>query len=223
MLPNSEQNTTLTTEEKMDALKLMVPTYNGRWLDGSEIELADFDEPSVPVLVHQADGVRVVLGTHDHDYEKPDIQIERRHNGWMIFLHPLGCSDASGYVVFLDDGRSFISKENGYGPTEPIEMVEHDDAIAELDDILPTGLTCAPSMVIEKAPIERDEDCPQCGLINGPPVPPLPIAHLPISRELLDAFKSAQEALAGDSNDDEHDALLALVETLEQCKLGDYQ
>jgi hypothetical protein len=210
-------------EKEMEALKLMVPTYNGKWLNGTEIELADFGEPSVPVLVHQADGVRVVLGTHDHNYEKPDIQIERRHNGWMIFLHPLGGSDASGHVVFLDDGRSFISKENGIGPTEPIDMVEHGEAIAEVDDILPTGPSCVPSMVVEKAPVGRDEDCQQRGLITGPPFPPLAIEHLPISRKLIDALKAAQEALAGDSNDDEHDALWALVEILEQCKSGEYQ
>ena len=36
------------------------------------------------------------------------VQVERRPNGWAIFLHPIGGGDPSGYVYFLDDGRSFV-------------------------------------------------------------------------------------------------------------------
>jgi hypothetical protein len=86
------------------------------------------------VLIREADGVRIVLGTHDYeDYEKPDIYIERRPNGWAIFLHPLGGSDPSGFVYFLDDGRSFLAKEFGLGPTPAIEVLEADHKLRELD------------------------------------------------------------------------------------------
>ena len=208
----------------MEELKLMVPTYNGSWLKGSDIELADFDEPSVPVFIHQADGVRIVLGTHDQgDHTKPEVQIERRHNGWMIFLQSRGGCDESGFVVFLDDGRSFVAKQKGYGPTESIEMVEYEEAIAELDDISPAGLPCAPTMMVEQVPVDKNADCQHGELTIGRPVSSLGMAQLPISGTVIDALKSAQEALAGDSNDDEHDALLALVEELQRCNLGEHQ
>ena len=61
-----------------------------------------------------------MLGSHDfNDVDKPDIQIERQPNGWVIFLHPLGGSDAAGTVYFHDDGRSYLVKEWS-GPTPPI-------------------------------------------------------------------------------------------------------
>lgn len=208
----------------MEALKLMVPTYNGKWLKGTDIKLADFDDPLVPVLVHQAEGVRIALGTHDHpNNEKPDIQIERRHNGWMIFLHPLGGSDASGYVVFLDDGRSFIVEGSCCGSTEPIEMVEYDEAIAELDDVLPSGLSCTPTMVVQKSSAENDPASDQRESTSKPPVPPLADAQLFVSRAVIKAFASAKQALAGDSNDDEHDALWAFVEALGVYRLGEFR
>jgi hypothetical protein len=132
----------------MDELKLIVPTYNGKWLEAPDRTVPEFDAPEVPVLVCPADGVRVVLGTHDyHDYTKPDIQIERRHNGWVIFLHPLGGSDASGFVVFLDDGRSLVAAEE-CGATEPIEFADYGTASAEIDDIGPdTSLSAKPKII----------------------------------------------------------------------------
>src|SRR5271156_3973696 len=108
----------------MKKLKLMVPTYNANYFreDVASGEKKEFGDPHFPVLVCEADGVRVVLGTHDYeDYSKPDIQIERQPHGWVIFLHPLGGSDACGYVHFLDDGRSFLVKEHPYGPTPVLE------------------------------------------------------------------------------------------------------
>jgi hypothetical protein len=48
-------------------------------------------------------------------------------------------------------------------------------------------------------------------------------AHAPISESVISALISAQEALAGESNDDEHDALLALVEALEDCNLVEWR
>jgi hypothetical protein len=96
-------------------------------------ENSDFSNPQVPVVVRGADGVRLVLGTHDYDnLEKPAIQIERRPNGWTIFLHPLGGSDASGYVCFLDDGRSFLIPELE-GATEKIQVIDYFEDVPELD------------------------------------------------------------------------------------------
>jgi hypothetical protein len=133
----------------LNGFKMSVPTYNGKWLEEYR-GLQDFDEPEVPVLVTPAEGLRIVLGTHDyHDFEKPDIQIERRHNGWMIFLHPVGGSDPSGFVVFLDDGRSFVAPE-GVWDEYQIKMVDYEQATAQLDEILPSGLSCRPSVIVEK-------------------------------------------------------------------------
>lgn len=51
----------------------------------------------------------------------------------MLFLHPVGGGDPAGYVVFLDEGRSYFVSERGGGPTVPAEVVEYETAIAELD------------------------------------------------------------------------------------------
>jgi hypothetical protein len=99
-------------------------------------EKSGFGDQGVPVLIHEADGVRIVLGTHDYnDHEKPDVQIERRPNGWAIFLHPLGGSGASGYVYFLDDGRSFLVKEYGLGPTDCIKVLDPGETVSEVDQM----------------------------------------------------------------------------------------
>lgn len=115
---------------------LSVPTYNASYF-ADEVDNGtkeEFGNPTVPILVHEADGVRIVLGTHDYDdLEKPDIQIERQPNGWMIFLHPLGGSDACGFVFFADDGRSFLMKENDYGPTAAIHILEPGEQIPEIN------------------------------------------------------------------------------------------
>ena len=110
----------------MEEFKLSVPTYYGAANCKQNIvgDLPDFDAPNVPVLIHEAEGVRIVLGTHDfNDREKPDIQIERRPKGWAIFLHPVGGGDASGYVYFLDDGRSFLLKQKYWAGSNPIEVL----------------------------------------------------------------------------------------------------
>jgi len=94
----------------------------------------DFGPPYVAVVVHEAEGVRVVLGTHDrHSGEYPDIQIERRANGWAIFLHPVGGCDPSGYVYFLDDGRSFIEMERQLGPTPVLQVHRRGAPLRDLD------------------------------------------------------------------------------------------
>ena len=112
--------------------KVIVPTYNAD-LFPLEVEkhlMPEFGSPEVPVLVYLADGLRVVLGTHDpEDMDKPDIQIERQPNGWVIFLHPVGGSDASGCVYFHDDGRSFVIPETNIGPTLRIEARQPNDEV----------------------------------------------------------------------------------------------
>lgn len=117
-------------EDDVDEFKLTVPTYYGDFCprEVSEGMRRDFDGPEAPVVIREAEGVRIVLGTHDYDdCDRPDVQIERHPNGWMIFLHPLGGSDACACVFFVDDGRSFLVKEFDYGPTPAIQIIEPGD------------------------------------------------------------------------------------------------
>jgi hypothetical protein len=121
----------------MQELKLSVPTYVANMpakVTDSDDD-PDFCSPYVPVIVREAEGVRIVLGSHDYeDYGMPDIHIERRPNGWAIFLHPLGGGDASGYVYFLDDGRSFLVPEMGYSSNKGgIEILPVHEDVPELD------------------------------------------------------------------------------------------
>jgi hypothetical protein len=116
--------------------RLLVPRYNGnlypRYVASGK--LAEFGDPETPVLVREAEGVRIVLGSHDYeDDTKPDVQIERHPNGWMIFLHPLGGSDACGYIYFVDDGRSYFLPEYPYGPTPEIAVLERGKRVPEFD------------------------------------------------------------------------------------------
>ena len=46
----------------MEGFKLMVPTYNGKWLEGPNCSLDDFGPPEVPVLVRA--GVRIEEGAN---------------------------------------------------------------------------------------------------------------------------------------------------------------
>jgi len=114
-------------------LKLSVPTYNNDLFadDVDQGAKPEFGDPRAAVLVREAGGVRIVLGTHDfEDMSKPDVQIERQPNGWMIFLHPLGGTDPSGYVYFLDDGRSFVKQER---VSYAVEMLEHEEPVPGFD------------------------------------------------------------------------------------------
>ncbi|MGA2231570.1 MAG: hypothetical protein ABSH22_11780 [Tepidisphaeraceae bacterium] len=124
----------------MQELKVYAPTYYGDSAPVQRGEKQEFDDPRVPVLVRPADGIRIVLGSHDYfDCKVPDVQIERRPNGWAIFLHPVGGCDACGYVYFLDDGRSFLVPENGLGATPVIELLRSVGDVPEIDEVKPRG------------------------------------------------------------------------------------
>jgi hypothetical protein len=120
----------------MRELRLHVPTYNADAFvgDAAANTKPEFGEPYVPVLIRRADGVRILLGTHDYlDMHAPDIQVERRPSGWAIFLHPLGGGDPSGHIYLLDDGRSFVVPESNLGTTPPIQLLTWDATLAEVD------------------------------------------------------------------------------------------
>lgn len=119
-------------------VKVIIPTYNA-YAFADEVaagKMQEFDSPHVPVLIRRADGIRVVLGTHDFDDQtKPDIQIERRPNGWAIFLHPLGGGDPSGCIYFVDGGESIFRHESHVGTTPKMAVREWDDHVDEVDVI----------------------------------------------------------------------------------------
>jgi hypothetical protein len=142
--------------------KLTVPTYNANYFGKQTLAnlMEEFSAPHVPILVHEAEGVRIVLGTHDYDeMDKPDIQIERRANGWAVFLHPLGGSDASGFIYFLDDGRSYLLKEHAGGPTPEIEVLEAGVELEELDRR--QGASLSNNMPADDEPIIRIDHRPE--------------------------------------------------------------
>lgn len=172
----------------MDELLLMVPTFYGATYGDRDrfTDKEEFDSPYVPMLVRPAEVVRVVLGSRDfEDTDKPDIRIERRPNGWAIFLHPVCGGDPCGRVYFLDDGRSFLVPD---GPASGrIKVLGRGEEVPRIDD--PPTVTATRSRILD-------------------------------SPELSAAWIQAQMALRGDSNDAEHDALLALVEALENVERG---
>ena len=109
---------------------IRVPTYYG---DKAGEEKQEFDAPWVPVVVRDSQGIRIVLGARLLGHTCADVQIERRANGWMIFLHPNGGSDPSGYVFFLDDGRSFLVPESDLSATPICRVAKWDEVIADVD------------------------------------------------------------------------------------------
>jgi hypothetical protein len=118
----------------MPQLKLHVPTFYGHQDQSIRSPKQEFDAPFVPVVIRDADGERIVLGSHDYwDADAPDLQIERRAAGWVIFLRPVGGGDQSGAVFFLDDGRSFVAPENPAAATPPIQFTGWSHAIAKVD------------------------------------------------------------------------------------------
>jgi hypothetical protein len=118
-------------------LKTDVPTYCGNARDDGAVGRHEFGDPYVPTIVRTADGLRIVLGSHDYfDANAPDVQIERRPRGWAIFLHPVGGGQASGLLIFLDDGRSFLIPERDVSSTHPTVPLEPGATISDLDDMM---------------------------------------------------------------------------------------
>jgi hypothetical protein len=120
----------------MQEFRFSVPSYQARNCT-EQVQLREaleFREPFVPVLIRRDNGVRVVLGSHEYEeMRQPDVYIERQPKGWLIALHPSAGGDPSGYVYFLDDGRSFLVKENVVGSTVPIEVLDCHERIPEID------------------------------------------------------------------------------------------
>ncbi len=120
----------------MEEFRLNVPTYNANLFPAQVAagNLPEFGPPYVPVVIREAEGIRIVLGSNDYDdMHAPDIQIERRPRGWAIFLRPVGGGDVSGFVYFVDDGRSFLLPENGLGSTPAIEVVEEGAKVPDME------------------------------------------------------------------------------------------
>ncbi len=141
----------------MQELKLFVPTYYGAMHAKTPTSQGDedFGEPSVPVLIQEAEGIRVVLGAHGiDDSEKPEIQLERRPNGWALFLYPVAGGDASGLVYFLDDGRSFVVPDGLY--SERIQVVNRCEEVPLIDDPVIDVLFPKPDVIAGGSPRSSD-------------------------------------------------------------------
>jgi hypothetical protein len=109
--------------------KLLVPTYVGSQPHNEHSNRPDFAEPRVPVLVHESEGIRVLMGTHHwEDWDKPDIQVERRPHGWAVFISPTA-GDPVACLYMLDSGRTYVMPEKYTEPT--LEVV--DDTPNDLD------------------------------------------------------------------------------------------
>ncbi|MGA2442087.1 MAG: hypothetical protein ABSH08_14125 [Tepidisphaeraceae bacterium] len=146
----------------MPELKIHVPTYYGsvgvRNADAGA--KPEFGDPYVPIIARPAEGMRLVLGSQDYfDKNAPDIQVERRPNGWAIFLHPIGGSDPCGYVFFVDDGRSFVVPEGELGATPSIKVVSWEEAGKEVDGL---------NSIEEGDSHGPDSDEEACELCNNP-------------------------------------------------------
>jgi hypothetical protein len=125
-------------EGAMREVKVYVPTYYGALLakQVAKSDEPEFGAPLVPLFIRDEDGLRVLLGAPHRDRdEDADILIERRPNGWAIFLHPLTGCDPIGCVYFLDDGRSFLAKELPLGPTPAIQVLESHESVPGIDDL----------------------------------------------------------------------------------------
>ncbi len=157
----SSSSSTLTSQivrNAMDEFEMSIPTFYGASY-GDPTAFAhkeEFDEPYVPLLASKQNGMRIVLGATDsEDGDSPDIHIERRPNGWAIFLHPRGEGDPSGYVYFLDDGRSYLVPVGG--PSDRIRVLDDDETVPMIDDPPQMPLLSSPSH-IAKTQRKRDSD-----------------------------------------------------------------
>ncbi len=102
-------------------LALLVPTYNGGLY--TKGERPEFSPAETPVLIREDTGIRVVLGSHDFTADVPDVQIERRPHGWVIFIHPRGSFDACGCFYIHDDERTFYQPADYYRGSVPETVI----------------------------------------------------------------------------------------------------
>lgn len=117
-------------------LQFRIPTYVGAKAAPAATGHRDFADPIAAIYVSADHNLFIELSpTVGDERIPPNIQIERRPQGWAIHLHPLANSDPSGTVFFLDDGRSFLVIEPGEGPTRPLLVLQGDEDAPALDPI----------------------------------------------------------------------------------------
>ena len=119
----------------MKEMVLHVPTYNANYYP-TQVEtglIEEYGTPFVPVVIQEAAGIRVVLGTEDcNESRATDILIDRQPNGWVVFLHPFG-GDPSGYVYLCDEGRTIFLKERTFGSEPEVQVLEAGENVPEFD------------------------------------------------------------------------------------------
>ena len=107
-----------------------VPTFYGHVPEELRPGVGDLEEPTVPIFAYREDGLRIILGSSDGaDDSKPDIKIERRPQGWAIFIHP-NAGDPCCFVYVLDDGRSFLKYDRPL-----LEILDDDAEVPTLDEL----------------------------------------------------------------------------------------
>ncbi len=99
----------------MNALTLLVPTFTPS--ARPEDDGKEYSEPNAEIGMSSEEGLRLELrkGTKP-EFGWPQIVIERRAHGWMLFLAP-NEGDESGYLQFHDDGRMCLIRDK-FVPTE---------------------------------------------------------------------------------------------------------
>jgi hypothetical protein len=141
----------------MRELKIYAPTYFGETAGYKTGAKPEFGNPRVPVLIRAADGAMIVLGAHQYAVGKaPDIQIERRPNGWAIFLQPIAGGDSSGHLYFLDDGRSFLVPAQATVSTHPTKVLQWHEPVPDIDGPL------VPKTEGQSGEDELAENCELC-------------------------------------------------------------
>lgn len=109
-----------------------IPTYNP--------ESCKESEPRIPVCIHTDDGICINLGTDDPaNRNGPNVQIERRKNGYVVFIRTVAGWDQTCYVYMLDDGRCFVLPENNTrGPGGNTQFIDRKEAVA-IDALIDDG------------------------------------------------------------------------------------
>jgi hypothetical protein len=137
----------------------------------------------------------------------------------------LGGTDPSGYVYFLDDGRSFLVPENGLGPTDAIQVIDSHKDVPELDWPAPTLVTDRSAVgptearqvndscerAVETGAPKTTEHEEPCGLDQGPP------EEVTITFEISQATMGRLRAAAAKTSFDE----FALADAIDEAIDGD--